>query len=211
MRGRIHIERLVVGQMAANCYIVMENSSQKALIIDPGDDSEYIIDTIRTMGAIPESIIATHGHFDHLMAGRALEEAYDIPFRIHKSDVFLVDRMQESSRFFLGARSVDPPPRIQKTLEPGEVITVGEIRLTLIPAPGHTPGSICLYSRNERFAFVGDTIFAGGVGRTDFSYASGGELRKSLKLILSLPDDTILYPGHGPSTSVAREKQRGAV
>lgn len=173
------IETLVVGQMATNCYIV------DGIIIDPGDDAEYIMSHLKTK---PTMIVATHGHFDHIMAAYALQLAYNIPFYIHKKDMFLLPRMQSSARHFLGINDVDPPPTPTEIQE-----------IPFIHTPGHTPGSICLPVGDV--LFVGDTIFAGGVvGRTDFSYSDPKKLNTSIKKILSFPPKTHLFPGHGEAT-----------
>ncbi len=188
------IETLVVGQMATNCYIV------DGIIIDPGDDAEYIISHIKTK---PTLIIATHGHFDHIMAARALQLAYAIPFVMHKADAFLVTTMRSSAKHFLGLSSVDPPPAVNKMIRDKDRIA----GFTVIHTPGHTPGSICLYSQKHNVVFTGDTIFASGaVGRTDHGYCDKTALSRSIKTIVSLPPRTILLSGHGGKSSIERER-----
>ena len=179
----MNIQTLVVGAMATNCYLV------DGMIIDPGDDAEYIMSHISTR---PKMIVATHGHFDHIIAAYALQLAYNIPFYIHKDDIFLLSRMQSSAKHFLGLRHVDPPP------------TPTEIRdIPFIHTPGHTPGSICLYFKKDNILFSGDTIFAdGAVGRTDHQYSRKFDLSRSIQTILSLPPETKICPGHGGETTV---------
>lgn len=194
--------RLVVGQMATNCYLLTDKNSGKTLIIDPGDDAEYIMDHIAQLHADPFAVIATHGHFDHVMAATALQLAYNIPFLLHPADTFLIDRMQESAQHFLGLKHVDPPPTITP-LAMDEPFSLGNYALELLATPGHTPGSICIYDATGKQAFVGDTVFAGGaVGRTDFSYSSTDKLKESIARIFALPSDTTLYTGHGEPTLV---------
>ncbi len=178
------VETLVVGQMATNCYIVIDKN--KSIIIDPGDDAEYIISHLTTK---PTMIVATHGHFDHIMAAYALQLAYNIPFYIHDDDIFLLSRMQSSAKHFLGIQEIDPPPVPSK---------IGN--LPFIHTPGHTPGSICLQFND--ILVVGDTMFANGVGRTDFSYSDRQKLTVSLKKIMSFPKDTRILPGHGKEFSL---------
>lgn len=176
------METLVVGQMATNCYIVGD------IIIDPGDDAEYIMSRL---DAKPRMIVATHGHFDHIMAAFALQRAYNIPFYIHKDDEFLLKNMRSSAKHFLGLPDVDPPP-VPSRLQ----------GISFIHTPGHTPGSICLKFGDE--LFVGDTLFAGGgIGRTDFSYSNKKDLEKSIHTILSFPKETKLFPGHGESFTIS--------
>lgn len=171
------IKTLIVGSMATNCYIVNDE-----IIIDPGDDAEYIMSHLTKK---PSMIVATHGHFDHIMAAYALQLAYNIPFYIHEDDIFLLSRMQSSARHFLGLKDVDPPPTPSKIKTP-----------PFIHTPGHTPGSICLKFSDT--LIVGDTMFAGGgVGRTDFSYSDPRKLSISIKKIRSFPKNTRVLPGHG--------------
>ncbi len=193
---KVQAKRLVVGSMATNCYLVGDS------IIDPGDDAEYIMAHQKK----PSLVVATHGHFDHVMAAWAICLAYRIPFALHGADEFLLSRMQESAKHFLHLGAVDPPPKITRYLRDGEKI--GD--LTVFHTPGHTPGSICLVG--EGVIFTGDTIFAGGaVGRTDFSYSSLADLKKSLQKIFSLPSDTAILPGHGTETSVGAEIRLHAI
>lgn len=200
------IVTLQVGQLQTNCYLVIDKKSNKALIIDPGDDADYIERIIADRNCKPVKIIATHGHFDHILAVTELKLAYKIPFLIHKKDEFLVGRMQDSAIHFLGI-SVDPPPPIDGFITQ-KVITIGESKLQVIETPGHTPGSICLYSKNDNVLIVGDLIFAdGGVGRTDFSYSDHEELKNSLAKIFKLPPETKILPGHGVSSTISQESK----
>ncbi len=197
---------LSVGQMATNCYLVSDTKTGEGIIIDPGDDAEYISDTLLKLHITPTKIIATHGHFDHLMAAYALKLGFGIPFCMHPLDTFLVSRMEQTAKHFLGVPYVDPAPSVDTKLREGEVIAVGSIRLTVLHTPGHTPGSICLYEENSGVLFTGDTVFAdGSVGRTDHSYSSSEALQSSLKRILSYPLTTRLLPGHGRETTIGAE------
>lgn len=180
---------LPVGQMAANCYIV------GSVIIDPGDDAEYIMSHCREN---PTLIIATHGHFDHIMAAFAIQKTYNIPVYLHHNDEFLVKRMNESAKHFLGI-TTDPPPDITP------VTRVSYGGLKVVHTPGHTPGSICLVSKG--MIFTGDTIFAGGgVGRTEHGYSSPEDLRTSITAILKYSAGTVMYPGHGEPSTVGKER-----
>ncbi|MBI3379572.1 MBL fold metallo-hydrolase [Candidatus Gottesmanbacteria bacterium] len=199
----LEILTLVVGQMQENCYLVYDPKSLETIIIDPGDDADYIERIIADKKLNPIQIIATHGHFDHIMAVTELKFAYRIPFNIHKGDDFLVKNMASSVKHFLGI-TADPPPIIDGYLNSDEKIRIGESYLEIIETPGHTPGSICLYNKKENILITGDLLFAdGGVGRTDFSYSDGEELQKSLKKIFKLSSKTQIYPGHGRSSTLA--------
>ena len=199
----LEVLRLPVGQMAANCYIVFDSESGQAIIIDPGDDGQHIMGTIVKHAVTPTSIVATHGHFDHIMAACELQISYNLPFLIHKKDEFLVKRMRETAEHFLGIKIVDPAPIISGGLSEGQALAVGSHKLFIIDTPGHTPGSVSFYSRDGRFVIVGDVLFeGGGVGRTDQSYANPKELRGSLQKILKLPPGTTIYSGHGQESTL---------
>jgi hydroxyacylglutathione hydrolase len=201
-----HIIPLAVGQMAANCYIVSDPDSREGVIIDPGDDPEYISDTVFKHKIIPTRIVATHGHFDHIMGAFALSLGFGIPFFIHGKDVFLVSRMAETARHFLGLSVVDPAPAIDGTLKEGDTVHAGAYPLSVYHLPGHTPGSIGLYEKKSGSLFCGDTLFAGGgVGRTDHAYSSSIDLQKSLRKIFRLPEGTVLFCGHGEPSRVGAE------
>jgi hydroxyacylglutathione hydrolase len=207
-RGNFTIEILPVGQMAANCYIVMENISKELIVIDPGEDANYIADHVVATGGVPQSILATHGHFDHILGAHELQLTLGIPFYMNSADKFLALRLQETAKYFLKRDIVETPPVIDGDLVDKQVIVLGEEPLTVIETPGHTPGSICLYSESARTVFTGDTIFAGGaVGRTDFSYSEPLKLSVSMDQILTLPQDTYILSGHGDVTTVQREKE----
>lgn len=196
------IVRLPVGQMAANCYLVQDAEKDELLIIDPGEDANYIAEHVTKLGGKPLAIVATHGHFDHIMGARELQLTFGIPFYIHEKDEFLVARMKETAKFFLKRDIVEIPPSIDRFVQANDRLG----NLIVMHTPGHTPGSICLAGAGV--AFTGDTIFAdGAVGRTDFSYSEKHALDASVSRILSLSDSTKLYSGHGEATTVQKEKK----
>ena len=207
MKPKLHITRLQVGQMAANCYLLTDHETQKTLIIDPGDDAEYIIDSILKQKVTPIGIVLTHGHFDHVLAAFPIQIAFGIPCMAHPADNFLLSRMQETAKHFLGLPHIDPPPRVDVALGKTSMIDVGMCRLTIREIPGHTPGSIMIHHKESESVFVGDVLFAdGAVGRTDHGYSSVGDLKRSIRTILALPDRTQIYPGHGEITTVELAK-----
>lgn len=205
MQKNLNIKTLIVGSLQTNCYLLSDNQTNKTIIIDPGDDAEYISNTLRDIKAIPCYILATHGHFDHILAVMELQLAYKIPFLIHKKDDFLLTRMQETARYFLGFDVINLPPTIDGNLKENDEINIGDTIIKVFETPGHTPGSICLYQQEDKILFSGDTIFAGGIGRTDFIYSSSKLMQNSISKILDYPKDTNLYPGHGNKTSIAQE------
>lgn len=202
----LKVKRLTVGQLATNCYLVMDEATREVIIIDPGDDADYITRVISDLQAKPKAIVATHGHFDHILAVTELKLAYQIPFLVNKKDEFLLARMQDSARFFTH-HNVDPSPTIDGYLEGGDKLEIGNRKLEITDTPGHTPGSISLYSKKDKALFCGDVVFAEGkVGRVDFSYSSPKELKKSLWKLLALPGETKVYSGHGVETTINEVK-----
>jgi glyoxylase-like metal-dependent hydrolase (beta-lactamase superfamily II) len=200
-------KQLVVGQLQTNCYLIFQKLGGEALIVDPGDDAIYISQIMSDLQLIPVAIVGTHGHFDHILAAFELQGMYKIPFLIHAQDTFLVKRMRQTARFFLGRDIVEQPPTISGLLSEKKTLKIGAETLTVIHTPGHTPGSISLYSVKHHLLFSGDTLFVeGGVGRTDFEYSSATQLKKSLSDLLALPEAITIYPGHGRPTTIKEER-----
>lgn len=187
---------LVVGQLDTNCYLYIDNKTSKTLIIDPGDDGDYIINTILINHLQPIAIVATHGHFDHLLAVLEIKLAFQIPFLMHREDLFLLKRVRQSALYFLGIKA-DPAAKIDKFIKANSRIDIGESSFKVFHLPGHTPGSICLYNKETETAFPGDVIFKDGVGRTDHNYSSKTDLHKSISRLTKLTGTTTIYPGHG--------------
>ena len=206
------LKKLTVGQMGVNCYILVDDVTRETVVIDPGDEASYLAGQLSELHARPVAILATHGHFDHILAAFELQMIYHIPFRMSAGDSFLLGRMSETAEHFLGHTIVELPPKITATLADHERIKFGGNNLAVLSLSGHTPGSVGFYCKKQQMLFVGDTIFSdGSVGRTDFSYSDSKKLEASISRILSLPDTTILYPGHGGETSVMKEKQYHSV
>ena len=202
----LHVTQLTVGQMQENCYIVHCLDTNECLIIDPGDDASYIAEKILSMQVKPIGIVATHGHFDHVLAACELQLVFTNPFMIHENDAFLLDRMSETAAHFLKYKIVEMKPTISKTIRGGDVLPIGNCSVQIIETSGHTPGSISLYDKKSAVIFVGDLIFAGGgVGRTDFSYCRPLDLHDSIQTVLQLPPHTTMYAGHGEKTTVENE------
>lgn len=196
---------LKVGQLGTNCYFFYAKNKE-SFIIDPGDDAEYIINKIADLELKPKAILATHGHYDHILAVTALKLAYNIPFYAANLDGAVINRMERSAKYFSQIES-DPAPKIDKPLVAGKKLDLDNLSLEIIFTPGHTPGSVCFYCQKEKLMFCGDTIFANGYyGRTDLSGGDAKKLENSVKKILSFPEDTTIYPGHGEETSIKKEK-----
>ena len=202
----MEIETLVVGQLATNCYLAWCSKTQETIIIDPADAGDYIGEKILSLELKPRLIVATHGHFDHVLAVTELKLAFNIPFLIHQKDKSLLKRSQKTAKYFTGI-DADPPPQVDQFIKEGDVLNFGEEELKIIETPGHTPGEVCLV--DKKVLFSGDTLFAhGGIGRTDLAGSSKEEILDSIKnKLLVLPEETIVYPGHGEMTTIREAKR----
>lgn len=197
-----------VGALDTNCYIVGCEMSRKALVIDPGAEPERILAALRAEHLECEAIVNTHGHVDHIAANGAVKAATRAAIAIHAYDArALVDPAANLSSLAggPGSQGVESPPATRLLAE-GDEVTAGSVRLRVVHTPGHTPGSISLVG--DGVVFSGDTLFAGGgVGRTDFPGGSYESLVRSIEdKLFSLPDETVVYPGHGPSTTIGTER-----
>jgi len=194
---------LVVGPLETNCYLVFCPDTRECLIIDPGAEPEKIIRAIKENNLQPIGIINTHGHVDHVGGNLEIKNKFTVPLYLHQADLRLLQQAHRGElSFFLQAKPSPPP---DESLEDGQEIVFGQSRLTVLHTPGHTPGSVSLFG--DGLLFSGDTLFNGGVGRTDLPGGDWTALRKSIKeKILALPDETEVLPGHGPKTTVGQEK-----
>lgn len=192
----MHIQTIIAGELQTNCYIVSHILSKECIIIDPGDGADTISEQILIQNLNPIAIIATHGHFDHILAAYELQTAFEIPFLIHEKDEFLLSKTTLSGEFWLKRKIWSRPPVADKFMKTGDIIKFGKHSLNVIHTPGHTPGGICLYNTKEKIIFTGDTLFKNGVGRTDLPYCSHEDLQKSLKKIRSRFAGYKAYPGH---------------
>lgn len=203
----LKVKRLSVGQLRTNCYLVFDQSSRETVVVDPGDDADYITQKILDLELKPKQIWATHGHYDHVLAVVELKLAFKIPFLISKKDQFLLKRTRSTAQHF-GEHQVAPNPKPDRFLHQSETLKVGESQIKIIATPGHTPGGLSFYLKKEGVVLTGDTIFAqGSIGRTDLKYSSFQDLKKSLKKILNLPEETQIFPGHGETSDVFSEKR----
>ncbi|GBC71250.1 Hydroxyacylglutathione hydrolase GloC [Candidatus Calditenuaceae archaeon HR02] len=192
-----------VGPLRSNSYLLIDGGSGEAVIIDAGDEPHKILGLLKT-GVKVKKIIATHGHFDHVLAVDDIREVLGVEFLIHRADQVVLDILPEATLRILGIRL--KPPRPDGYLEDGDIIHVGGLQLRIIHTPGHSPGSSCLLTGKTLFS--GDTLFQGTIGRTDIPLADPQKIVESIKSKLyTLPDDILVYPGHGPSTTVGYEKR----
>jgi hydroxyacylglutathione hydrolase len=198
----VEIHTLVVGQLQTNCYIL--TSRAEAIIVDPGDEPERILKFIKDINAKPTRIVATHTHFDHVLAVDGVRKATKAPFLIHSDDLPMLQSMQSRVRQFMGFE-VPPPPKVDAFLKDGDLLKLGEETIHVLHTPGHSPGSISL--SGIRYVLTGDALFNQSIGRTDLP---GGDLKTLVRSIkerlFKLDDDTTVHPGHGPETTIGDEK-----
>jgi glyoxylase-like metal-dependent hydrolase (beta-lactamase superfamily II) len=205
------IETLNVGPLQCCCYVVFNEQSLEAIVIDPGGDAEIIIDYIKKNKLKPVLLINTHGHGDHIGGNLELKEAYpEIKVCIHADDEPMLAHPSKNLSFLGGELYKSPPAEC--VLKEGDIVGVDGCKFKVLHTPGHTPGGICLLSTanggcQASVLFSGDTLFATGIGRTDLPGGNYKTLMESIRdNILTLDDNTVVYPGHGPSTTVAEEK-----
>lgn len=196
------VNTIVVGPLQVNCYFIGCESTGRALVVDPGADGERILAAVQVAGFEIDTIVNTHGHFDHIGANRFLVQKTGAQLLIHSGDLALLRNAREHAAIY--GLSAETSPEPDRLLEEGDEVAVGTLRFKVLHTPGHSPGGICLYGQGH--LFVGDTLFAGSVGRTDLPGGSHQQLIAMIhEKLLTLPGETIVHPGHGPDTDLARE------
>jgi glyoxylase-like metal-dependent hydrolase (beta-lactamase superfamily II) len=209
MKGRripvMIIRSLVVGPVAANCFIIGDEKSGEGAIIDPGGDPELILKAVEETGLSIQFIIATHGHFDHGAAMKRLKDELGVDFLLHREDLPAVQRSKEKATEW--GIVIEQMPDPDRYIEDGDVLKLGSLELKIIHTPGHSPGGISIYIESEDVLFSGDTLFYRSIGRTDFEGGSMAVLADSIrKRLYTLPENTIVYTGHGEPTTIGDEK-----
>jgi glyoxylase-like metal-dependent hydrolase (beta-lactamase superfamily II) len=197
------IKSIVVGPLEVNCYIIGDEDTKKAIIIDPGDEPDRIIDMIKEDKLTPLYILCTHAHFDHVGAVPELKEETGAKILLHKDEKEIYEAARDMAAFW--GYDIPPLPEPNTFVKEGDTIEVGKLRFKVLHTPGHSPGGICLYGNGV--VVTGDTLFAGSVGRTDFHGGDINKLKESFKRLLTLPEDTEVLPGHGPRSTIGIEKR----
>jgi hydroxyacylglutathione hydrolase len=198
------IKQLTVGPIMANCFILGCERTREAAVIDPGDETDKILMSLASEKLTLKHILNTHGHFDHVGGNRHLKDTTGADVLIHAADAAMLGQLASSAAAFgLSAQNSPPPDR---TLAEGDRVTFGDIALTVLHTPGHTPGGISFHT--DRCVFVGDALFYGSIGRTDFPGGDYDTLIASIRTkLFTLDDDTTVYTGHGPATTIGQEKR----
>jgi len=204
----VFVQRLILGALDTNCWVVADDRGGPAVVIDPADDANAILAAVGEREV--SAVVLTHKHFDHIGAVREIVARTGAPLLVHKEDAADLSSPAGTGGAMFGFTATAPVP--DRLLSDGEVLTAGDLRLTVLHTPGHTPGGICLFAEDPTGGpaqlFAGDTLFAGSVGRTDFPGGDARALSHSIATkLVALPADTIVHPGHGPDTTIGRERR----
>lgn len=200
----MRVEQIPVGAFEMNCYIIAPKEGGKCLIIDPGDEPDRIITYIDNQKLTPDRIVLTHCHIDHARRAAEIQQHFNIPLFAGEADVPLLESLNEQAALFGMERT--ELPEIDGFLDDGETFNAAGFDCTVFHTPGHSPGSFCVHIDGS--VFVGDVLFFDSIGRTDLYGGSYPQLMQSIKeKLLVLPNETVVYPGHGPATTIGREKQ----
>ncbi len=195
------VARLTVGPFQENCYLLTDEDSSSAVLIDPGEEGERIVTALEASGSMLEAIWVTHAHLDHVGGIAAIKRRHDVPIFLHPADLPLYRAADRQAAAY--GLPFDPPPLPDREFADGAVVRLGKLEFSVMHAPGHAPGHVVIHGHGV--AFCGDCVFAGSIGRTDLPFSDGRALAESLQQIALLPPETILYPGHGPQTTLERE------
>ncbi|MCX7846568.1 MAG: MBL fold metallo-hydrolase [bacterium] len=209
-RTPAHVLTLTVGPLETNCYLLVDLATSAVLCIDPGADARRIQDTIHTHAWHPCGIALTHGHGDHIGAVAALRATWQVPLFVHELDAPMLPNAERNLSVLLGHHIIAPHP--DHPLNDADHIPCGTLRLEVLHTPGHTPGSVCFYlpssASSPPLLFSGDTLFREEVGRCDLPGGSWQALQTSItSRLYPLPSHTIVYPGHGPTTTIGHEQR----
>lgn len=197
------IKELVVGPLECNCYLIVDEHTKETLVIDPGDEPDRIIDLVHENSLQVKYIVCTHAHFDHVGAISDIKQETGAPIIIHQDEREIYRSIREQA--VLWGFEIDDLPEPDMFVSEGNELEIGGLRFKILHTPGHTPGGICLFG--EGVLVTGDTLFAGSVGRTDLFGGKLDSLKDSFKRLMSLPDQIKILPGHGPETTIGREKK----
>ena len=193
----------MLGELDTNCWLVSDGAGGPLLVIDPAGDATDLIAAVADRPVV--AVVLTHGHFDHIGAAREILAATGAPLLVHEADAEAILTPEGAGGAMFGFDTSAPPA--DRVLSDGDVVEVGALRLAVLHTPGHTPGSICLYSAADGELFCGDTLFAGSVGRTDLAGGDPRLMRDSIARLAMLQGETRAHPGHGPDTTIEREQR----
>ena len=206
----MRVKTCVLGAVSTNCYLVYNEGTKKAVIVDPADNAQFILNKCNDLGITPEAILLTHGHFDHIMAAEDVRRSFHIKiYASETEDAMLSDSGLNLSGGWAGKQT---SVHADVLLKDGDELELIGFRWKVIETPGHTTGSVCYYVPEEEVVFSGDTLFCESYGRTDLPTGSSSQMVSSLlDKVFALPDDTMAYPGHGDTTTIGYEKKNNPI
>ncbi len=196
------VQTLTVGTLEENCYLIIDEETNRAVLIDPGDEPERILEALHDSGATLEGVWLTHAHFDHVGGLAGVMRAHPVPVHMHPLEAPLHARAVDSALRY-GIR-IETPPAADSELAEGDRVKVGSQELSVMHVPGHAPGHVAFY--NDLVVFGGDCLFAGSIGNTDIEFGDRDTLDASLSRLVALGDHLTVYPGHGRATTIGRER-----
>jgi hydroxyacylglutathione hydrolase len=199
----LNIKAITVGAFQENCYLVVDQKANRAVIIDPGSEGDRLVEAIESSGAELEAIWITHAHVDHVGAIASVKRRWDVPVYLHPLDGRLYEAAHRQAEVY--GVPFEEPPSPDRAFADGQQLRIGDVTMTVMHAPGHAPGHVVIHGGGV--AFVGDCLFAGSIGRTDLPFSNPPELAASLEKIAALPGETVVYPGHGVETTIGEERQ----
>lgn len=203
--GEIRVKGMVVGMVQTNCYLVYDEETKRAVIVDPGDGADVISSQCKNLGLKPEAILLTHGHFDHIMAASALKEEWGLKIYACEKELEVLRDGKKNMMMTYYRKSITLEPDV--TVRDGETFEAAGAVWTAYETPGHTIGSCCYYLEKEAILFSGDTLFQTSYGRVDFPTGNAMDMLASVKKLLTLPENVMVYPGHLGETTIGHEKK----
>jgi len=198
----LNVQTLTVGAFQENCYLLVDEATRRAVIVDPGSEGERLVEAIEDCGAELEAIWITHAHVDHVGAIAPVKNRWDVPVFLHPADLRLYQAAGRQAQVY-GVPFEEPPPPDREFAD-GQTVTVGDLEFRIMHTPGHAPGHVVIHGHG--MAIVGDCLFAGSIGRTDLPFSNPAQLASSLERIAALPVETVIYPGHGMDTTIGEER-----
>jgi len=198
----LNVQTLTVGAFQENCYLLVDEATRRAVIVDPGSEGERLVEAIEDCGAELEAIWITHAHVDHVGAIAPVKNRWDVPVFLHPADLRLYQAAGRQAQVY-GVPFEEPPPPDREFAD-GQTVTLGDLEFRIMHTPGHAPGHVVIHGHG--MAIVGDCLFAGSIGRTDLPFSNPAQLASSLEKIAALPVETVVYPGHGMDTTIGEER-----